>query len=205
MSVTFGPKLGRLINASISENYVDDFRAFLRAFDQLVMPSALDNSLAAPPSLPNNGDAYIVASGATGAWLYKDNLVAVYSTEITNAGTNTKVPAWEFYVPAEGWRVWCVSLSTILLYTGGAWVALQPEAVFVDEVVPTGTVDPAVFTLPSIPNPISSTKLYLGGQRMKRGVDFTGDADYTLVGDTITYRTAPGTTSVQVCDYRTVA
>lgn len=201
MAVTLGPKLGKLINANIEEAYADEFRPFLRAFDELVMGAVLSNSLSAPPSLPANGDAYIVATGGSGAWASQDHKLAVYSTEITTDGTNTKVPGWEFYTPNEGWSLWVVSLLQQARFTGSAWTTAKDG--YVDEVTPAGTVDGtnAVFTLPSPPNPPTSLKLYNGGQRMRanRGGGDTG-YDYTLAGAVITYVTPP--TEAQLADYR---
>lgn len=202
MAVTLGPKLGRLINANINEAYFDQFRPFLRALDQLVMGSVLDNTLSVPPSLPNNGDAYIVATGGSGLWAAQDHKVAVYSTEITTTGTNTKVPAWEFYTPNEGWALWVVSLGKQLRYTGGVWTVSGSIPTPIDEETPGGAIDGTnlVFTLVHAPNPANSLKLSNGGLRMRknRGGGDTG-YDYTLAGSTITYVIAP--TEEQLADY----
>jgi hypothetical protein len=40
----------------------------LRMLDALVHLSVLDRDLAVPPGAPADGDRYLVASGATGAW-----------------------------------------------------------------------------------------------------------------------------------------
>lgn len=69
----------------------------------------------------------------------------------------------------------------------------------VDDETPTGTVNGVnkVFTIKNIPNPVSSLKVYVNGQRMRAsGVDFT------FAGVTITFVTAPPTDSVILVDYR---
>ena len=43
----------------------------IRALDAVVQIGALDRDLAAPPGSPANGDRYIVAPSASGAWLGK--------------------------------------------------------------------------------------------------------------------------------------
>lgn len=121
MSVTYGPKLGKLINANIGDYYPDDFRTFLRSYDALVQGSVLDLALTTPPTSPNNGDAYIVPTSATGAWAGETNKVAVYSTEITVPGTNTKTPGWEFYTPNTGWDFYVVALSSAYVFNGTTW------------------------------------------------------------------------------------
>jgi hypothetical protein len=201
MTVSFGPKLQKLINADLGENYGDAFRPFLRAFDQLVMGSVLSSALTAPPALPNNGDAYIVATGGTGAWAGHDGTVAVYSTEITTPGSDTKTPGWEFYTPQAGWNLWNAALGQFIRYAGGAWTTSVPGVV--EGETPAGTIDGAntVFTLANAPNPPSSLKLYSGGLRLKRTVGLdTGD--YALVGNTIALNTAPSTNTIQQADYR---
>ena len=123
-STTLGPKLGFLINCNRGDEYSDVFRPFLRAFDTLVMSSVLSSSTAAPPSSPSNGDAYILpTNGLSGAWSAHGGQIAVWSTEITTAGTDTKVPGWDFYTPKEGWRVWDVSQGKMLTFVTGAWTA----------------------------------------------------------------------------------
>lgn len=70
---------------------------------------------------------------------------------------------------------------------------------FVDSVVPTGIIDGGnlIFTLPTTPNPASSLSLKLNGQYL------TGSGvDYTLVGNTITYITAPIVGDNHVASYR---
>lgn len=202
MAVTVGPKLGKLINANINEPYFDQFRPLLRAFDQLVLGSVLDNTLTAPPSLPANGDAYIVATGGSGLWASQDHKVAVWSIEITTGGTNSKIPGWEFYTPNEGWAFWVVSLAKQMRYTGGAWTLSGSIATPIDEETPSGATDGTniVFSLVHAPNPPTSLKLLNGGMRMRknRGGGDTG-YDYTLAGSTITYVIAP--VEAQLADY----
>ncbi len=201
-TITFGPKLNRLINAPTGSPYTDQLRPFLRAFDELVMGAVLSNTITTPPALPNNGDAYIVGSGATGLWLGYDNMLAVYSTEITLVGTDNKVPGWEFLTPKEGWQLWVASISQATRFTGGVWTTAQSG--FMDEEVPYGTIDGTntTFALSHTPNPISSYKLYLGGQRMKRDKGDGNGGDYTLNGTQLVYYVAPPLNVVHVADYR---
>ena len=50
----------------------------LRLLDGLVQLAVLDRHLTAPPASPADGDRYIVASGATGAWSGWDLNVAYW-------------------------------------------------------------------------------------------------------------------------------
>lgn len=69
---------------------------------------------------------------------------------------------------------------------------------FVDDETPTGTVNSSnkVFTLSNTPK-TNSLKVFVNGQRVKGGGE-----DYTLSGVTITFVTAPPTTSILTVDYR---
>lgn len=68
----------------------------------------------------------------------------------------------------------------------------------IDDETPVGTIDGinTTFTIKNPPNPVSSLKVYLNGQRMRT------TEDYTFSGNTITFITAPPSTSVLLVDYR---
>jgi|GEM_PF-1822816 hypothetical protein len=120
-SVTNGPKLGKMIYGNIGAGHINGMRAFLRAFDQLVQGTVKAVNQNTPPGSPANGDAYIVGSAPTGAWAGHAGKIAVWSTEIATTDTDTKVPAWEFYTPREGWLVYVEQDDALMLYNGTAW------------------------------------------------------------------------------------
>ena len=68
----------------------------------------------------------------------------------------------------------------------------------VDDETPVGTINGSntTFTVNNPPSPVSSLKVYLNGQRMRI------TEDYTFSGSTITFLTAPPTTSILLVDYR---
>ena len=63
--------------ASQAQKHVTHNKA-LRLLDGLVHLAVLDRELAAPPASPADGDRYIVASGATGAWAGWDGSIAYW-------------------------------------------------------------------------------------------------------------------------------
>ena len=87
----------------------------LRLLDGLVQLSVLDRDLTAPPGSPNDGDRYIVASGATGDWAGWDLNVALFTD-----GTWLRLP------PRAGWRVWVEDEGLLLAYDGMGWVGTTP-------------------------------------------------------------------------------
>ncbi|MGH9716395.1 MAG: DUF2793 domain-containing protein [Candidatus Acidiferrales bacterium] len=122
-SVTTGPKLGLANYADIGANFPNSLRALLRGIDALVQASVLSVTTAAPPGSPSDGDAYVVAASATGAWSGKDGQIAVWSAAIATADTNTKVPAWEFHAPKAGWLVFNSGDTKFYAYNGTSWIA----------------------------------------------------------------------------------
>lgn len=83
----------------------------LRMLDALVQLSALSRVIAAPPSSPAEGDRYIVAAGATGAWTGHANRIAAWQDG-----------AWMIYPPAEGWLCWIGDEERLLAFDGADWV-----------------------------------------------------------------------------------
>lgn len=82
----------------------------LRKLDAIVQLVALDNALTDAPAVPNEGDCYIVAGGASGLWAAHDHAIAVYDNDI-----------WMFYAPKEGWRAEVLATGTTLRFDGSAW------------------------------------------------------------------------------------
>lgn len=82
----------------------------LRALDALVQLAVLDRNLAAPPGSPGDGDRYIVAAGATGAWTGHTGKVAAFQDG-----------AWAIYPPQIGWRAWVADEDELYVYDGATW------------------------------------------------------------------------------------
>ena len=86
----------------------------LDALDGLVQLSVISAGFMAPPGSPNEGDRYIVAGGATGAWAGWDASVAQFSGG-----------AWHRLMPQTGWLAWDAGLGQLLVWTGSAWATLD--------------------------------------------------------------------------------
>lgn len=82
----------------------------LLALDTLVQLAVLDRDLAAPPSDPEEGDRYLVAAGASGAWTGKSTQIAAFA-----AG------GWAFHAPRIGWQCFVADEATMLVWTGADW------------------------------------------------------------------------------------
>lgn len=84
----------------------------LAILDQLAQAVVVDKDLATPPVSPANGAMYIVAAGATGAWLGQSGNLAFWLTS---------VGAWTFAVPVNGWSVWVTDEAVRYERKAGAW------------------------------------------------------------------------------------
>ena len=81
---------------------------------------------------------------------------------------------------------------------GGGFSKIAMDSHLVDDETPTGLINSAntAFVLANAPNPLSSLKVYVNGQRMRL------TEDYTFSVKTITFLIAPPTGSILLADYR---
>ncbi|MDP7150262.1 MAG: DUF2793 domain-containing protein [Paracoccaceae bacterium] len=86
----------------------------LALLDGLVQLVVRDRDLTTPPASPAEGDRYIVAAGATGAWAGWDGDVALFTGG-----------AWLRLAPQEGWRVWVEDEGVLVVHVSGAWLTLD--------------------------------------------------------------------------------
>lgn len=98
-----------LLAASQAQKHVTHNEA-LTDLDALVQISVLDRNLTAPPGGATEGDRYIPAGPATGAWTGQENTIAV-----------ARDGAWVFYTPREGWLAWVADEDTLIGWDGAAW------------------------------------------------------------------------------------
>jgi len=88
----------------------------LHVLDAVVQLSVISNVLNTPPGSPAEGDRYIVAATATGAWLgWEDSIAALIGG------------AWVQITPQTGWVAYVTSASGHFVYNAG-WAALIKEA-----------------------------------------------------------------------------
>jgi hypothetical protein len=84
----------------------------LRMLDALVMLTAADRDLSAPPPAPVEGARYIVNAPGSGAFTGKDNEIGHYADG-----------GWLFYPPQAGWTCFVADEQALLVFDGDAWVA----------------------------------------------------------------------------------
>jgi hypothetical protein len=162
------------LEASQAQKHVTHNDA-LRILDGVVQLSVIDKDLTAPPGGPADGDRYIVASGATGAWSGKDLNIAIWQDG-----------AWRFYPPRDGWVAWVSDENLIYIYNTNAWVqhglvtangAMMQFKSLSEEVTLSGaTTDSTIF----FPNP----SLSMGATvRVTQAITASGGGTTFSVGD----------------------
>ncbi len=90
----------------------------IRALDAIVQLSVLDKDVATPPASPAEGDRYIVAPGASGAWAGATHSVAAWQDG-----------AWALYVPLAGWLAWLADEARLYAFDGTQWVVAGGESI----------------------------------------------------------------------------
>ncbi|WP_417414523.1 DUF2793 domain-containing protein [Hoeflea sp.] len=82
----------------------------LQSLDVIAQLSVVDRDLTSPPVSPGEGDCYLVAAGASGDWIGKDNLIAAFQNG-----------DWEFFTPQQGWRCWVADEEVLVVWNGTLW------------------------------------------------------------------------------------
>lgn len=135
-----------LLDAAQAQKHVTINEALARA-DVFAAARAERRDLAAPPAIVD-GEAYIVAPGATDAWAGQDGRIAL----AMNGG-------WEFADPWEGLALWIGNEACRAVYTGGSWVgghsagapggaSTSLDIVEIDHVITPGPVSSTVALIP---------------------------------------------------------
>ncbi len=103
----------------------------LRRLDGMVQLAVINRTTAAPPPNPQNGDRYLIAANATGAWQRHDGELAFYQDT-----------GWGFVTPQSGWTLWDSGDETLLVFSSQQWEAIevgatptQPSLIQTDEAV----------------------------------------------------------------------
>jgi hypothetical protein len=118
MALTSGPNVGLLVNGLAGEAHYAELMRQWRGMDFWLQPRVINMTTTAPPGSPTNGDAYIVPTGASGAWSGQTAKIAIWSTVLT---------AWEFLTPKSGHgNVFNIADSGRYFYNGTVWQNLTP-------------------------------------------------------------------------------
>lgn len=104
------PLLGLpLIAAAQAQKHVTHNEALL-AIDALIQLAVISRSLAGPPGGVADGDRFLVAAPAEGAWAGRQGCIA-----LAQGGGFT------FITPRKGWRMWVEAEAKLVVFDGEAW------------------------------------------------------------------------------------
>ena len=103
------PLLGLpLLAAAQAQKHVTHNEALLE-LDAVIQLSVVTRGLAAPPAA-SDGERYLVAARASGAWAGQAGKIA-----LAQGG------GWVFLTPRKGWRMWVEDEGKLLVFDGTAW------------------------------------------------------------------------------------
>lgn len=99
---------------NIQDGKSGQFDKQLPSVDAYITLPDVISQIAAPPSGPTDGSRYLIAVGATGDWLGKDNNIAQWATSSSS---------WVFTTPATSDLVRITSTNSAMSYDGTSWQA----------------------------------------------------------------------------------
>ena len=128
-----------LLAAAQAQKHVTHNEA-LFAIDALLQVAVRDRDLAVPPGSPAEGERYIVAAGATGAWAGRAGSIASRQDGI-----------WRFHAPRAGFVAYVADERLLYFHDGTAWAPLSAGLLALNAVGLLG-----IGTLADAANPFSA-------------------------------------------------
>lgn len=115
MASSTEPRSGLKFGWAVGDNFAPEMDDNLKKIGRVGFHlTVADRDLTAPPGTPADGDAYIVAASATGAWTGHDGEVAVW---------DANAASWAFYAPSVGWTAYIEDEDVKSTYKVAGWSA----------------------------------------------------------------------------------
>lgn len=108
------PKLGLPYLATGQAQKEVTHNEALNLIDTVSQPIVVNMTTTEPPGSPVNGQAWIIASPATGAWTGLENQIATW------------FDGWRYLIPTAGWRVWDAAAEMERFFDGTDWGDAKP-------------------------------------------------------------------------------
>lgn len=105
-----------LMAAAQAQKHVTHNDALL-SLDALVQAVVVETDRLAPPTAPQEGDAYLIGASPTGAFTGQAGMLAAYLTG-----------SWRFFQPQTGWLVFAKNRNALMVLSGGSWHLLDDLA-----------------------------------------------------------------------------
>lgn len=165
----------------------------LRTLDALVQIGVRSRSHTSPPSVPAEGERFIPAAGAEGAWEGREAQIAAFQD-----GT------WNFFIAQDGWLGFVADEGVLLVMNGGSWQEIVNSALNPAPFVGINTSADASNRL-ALRSPGSLFDHVGGGHQLKLNkadsadiasclyqCDTSGRAEIGLIGtDDLTFKVSP--------------
>jgi len=90
------------------------FNEAMNKMDAIIFPTIKDRDLTAPPGSEVDGDTYIPAATATGAWAGKEDNIAIFDN------------GYKFVAPDEGMVLYVDDEKVLIEYDGTNWIFQRP-------------------------------------------------------------------------------
>lgn len=152
-----------LIAAEQAQKHVTHNEALV-LLDAVVQLSVIDRGLTAPPGGEAEGDRYIVAAAATGAWAGQSGKIAIFHDG-----------GWLFLSARPGWIAWVVDEATLVFWAGSAWTVFSDAVTALQNLTLLGVGTTADGT-----NPFSAKLNKALWTALTTGEGGDGDLRYTL-------------------------
>ena len=164
----------------------------LRALDALTQAHIIERVLTTPPASPADGDCYIPATGATGAWAGQANNFARW---------NGISSVWEFWTPRKGWMVFNESDNYSYRWNGTAWEGCnfsfaQLNASYIMAAGETRAIVTTSYINATEIRTSNSPRITTGGVGQFTGLTSTGGGTFT--GDVTVQKTTSGETNILI-------
>ena len=99
-----------------------DLSGIAYILDALLQGGPKSATISAPPAGPSQGDLYIVATGATGAWAGQvGNLALCVPLVVKDGRPNPYSWEWNFITPKAGMNLTVQDTNKQWVYSGGVW------------------------------------------------------------------------------------
>ncbi|UWQ04548.1 DUF2793 domain-containing protein [Aliiroseovarius crassostreae] len=170
------------IQASQAQKHVTHNEG-MRRLDAVVQLSVTSASSATPPGSPENGQRFIIPSGATGDWAGQTGNIAVFEEN-----------AWVFLSPATGWISFVEDTAKPQVFDGASWVELSttPDTQNLPLVGVNASADPT--NRLSVSSPASLFNNEGNGHQIKVNKASSGDTASLLFQTNWSGRAEMGTT-----------
>lgn len=83
----------------------------IELLDMIVQLTLESSAVTTPPGAPQEGQAWAIGTGATGAWAGQDGMIGTW-----------RGGGWLYVAPRDGWLAWVRDIAELQVFSSGAWI-----------------------------------------------------------------------------------